>query len=195
MSICLRLKHKLCIQKNSYICVLQVTLAIYKNTQKGLSESDTPMTQATCLVVVLHIVCNWVVIRIINTYIQRSFIYTVAVVATSVYVKVWVHCLNKKCRGLSSIKLTRYTIYTNINACRVQQRYSQIIKFTQQHIIKYKSRCSSHTCILSRFLLTIFHAYHKQSFTHLTSASTSMLGLPSAPPVKLWPAGYTSHVN
>jgi len=104
------------------------------------------------------------------------------------------HISHKKCRGLSSIKLTKYTIYTNINACRVQQRYSQIIKFTQQHIIEYKSRCSSHTCILSPFLLTIFHAYHKQNFTHFTSARTSMLSLLSTPPVKLQPVGQTSHV-
>jgi hypothetical protein len=69
----------------------------------------------------------------------------------------------------------------------VQQRYSQIIKFAQ-HIIKYKLRCSSHT-ILSQFPLTIFHAYHKQYSTHLTSASISMLGLPSTTSVKLRPAG------
>jgi len=30
MSICLRLEHKLCIQKNGYIYELQVILAIYK---------------------------------------------------------------------------------------------------------------------------------------------------------------------
>jgi len=49
-----------------------------QNTQKGLSESDTPTTQVTCLVVVLHIVCNGVILRIINTCIQRSSIYTVS---------------------------------------------------------------------------------------------------------------------
>jgi hypothetical protein len=86
-----------------------------------------------------------------------------------------------------------YTIYTNIIACRVQQRYLQIIKFTQQHIIEYKSSCSSHTYILSRFLLTIFHSYYKQYSTHLTSASGTTLGLPSTPPVKLRSAGHTSY--
>jgi hypothetical protein len=35
MSICLRLKRRLCIQKNAYIYVLQVTLAIYKIYKKG----------------------------------------------------------------------------------------------------------------------------------------------------------------
>jgi len=51
-----------------------------------------------------------------------------------------------------------------------------------------------HTHILLRFLLTIFHTYYKQYSTHLTSASTSMLGLPSTPPIKLRPAEHTFHV-
>jgi hypothetical protein len=55
-----------------------------QNIQKGLSKSDTPTTKATCLVVVLHIVCNGVILHIISTCIQRSSIYTVVVVATSV---------------------------------------------------------------------------------------------------------------
>jgi hypothetical protein len=77
MSIYLRLKHRLCIQKNGYIYMLQVTLAKYKKHKRGLSESDTPATQATSLVVVLHVVCDGVILRIINTCIQRSSIYTV----------------------------------------------------------------------------------------------------------------------
>jgi len=88
MSICLRLKHKLYIQKNGYIYMLQVTLAVYKIYKKGLSKSDTPMTQATCLVVVLRIVCNGVILRITSTCIQISSIYMVVVIATSVFVKV-----------------------------------------------------------------------------------------------------------
>jgi hypothetical protein len=82
--IYLRLKHKLCIQKNGYIYVLQVTLVIYKIYKNGPSGSNTPTTQATCLVVVLHIVCNGVILRIISSCIQRSSIYTIVVVATSV---------------------------------------------------------------------------------------------------------------
>jgi hypothetical protein len=73
MSICLRLKHKLYIQNNGYIYVLQVKLAVYKIYKKGPSKSDTPTTQATCLVVVLHIVCNGVILYITNTCIQISF--------------------------------------------------------------------------------------------------------------------------
>jgi hypothetical protein len=42
MSICLRLKHKLYIQKNGYIYVLQVTLAIYKIYKNG-PPSSTPL--------------------------------------------------------------------------------------------------------------------------------------------------------
>jgi hemin uptake protein HemP len=38
MSICLRLKHKLCIRKNGYIYVLQVRLAIYKIHKRGLKH-------------------------------------------------------------------------------------------------------------------------------------------------------------
>jgi len=56
--------------------------------------------------------------------------------------------------------------------CRVQQCYSQIIKFTQQHIIKYKSRCSSHTYILSQFPTPIYHTYHKQD----SNSPTPQLG-------------------
>jgi hypothetical protein len=122
---------------------------------------------------------------------------------------VWVHRLNKKCRGLNSIKLTKYTIYTNINACRVQQRYSQIIKFTQQHIIKYKSRCSSITYILSRFLLTIFHACHKQysAFLPTPQLGATTLGLriepenTNSPVLELrfffffWPKSYNSRLT
>jgi hypothetical protein len=56
------------------------------------------------------------------------------------------------------------------------------------------SHTISHTRILLQFLLTIFHAYYKQYSTHLTSANTSMLDLPSPPPVKLRPTWHTSHV-
>jgi len=55
-----------------------------QNIQKEPSESDTPTTQATCLVVVLHIVYNGVILRITSTCTQRSSIYTVVVIATSV---------------------------------------------------------------------------------------------------------------
>jgi hypothetical protein len=42
ISICLRLKHRLYIQKNDYIYVLQVTLAIYKIHKRDYS-SPTPL--------------------------------------------------------------------------------------------------------------------------------------------------------
>jgi hypothetical protein len=77
------------------------------------------------------------------------------------------------------MKLTKYTVCTNINACRVQQHYPQIIKFTLQHIIKYKSRCSSITYILLRFLLTIFYAYYEQysAFLPTPQLGATTLGL------------------
>jgi hypothetical protein len=47
MSICLKLKHKLCIQKNGYIYVLQVTLAIYKIHKGDLSINYAYKRMAT----------------------------------------------------------------------------------------------------------------------------------------------------
>jgi hypothetical protein len=75
-------------------------------------------------------------------------------------------------------------MHTNIHTYKIQQYYSQIIKSTQQYIIKYKSHHSSHSYILSQFpiqytthLNTARQAIYPQG-THLTCASTSMLGLP-----------------
>jgi uncharacterized coiled-coil protein SlyX len=47
MSICLRLEHKLCIQKNGYIYELQVTLAIYKIHKGNLSINYAYQKMAT----------------------------------------------------------------------------------------------------------------------------------------------------
>jgi hypothetical protein len=65
--------------------VLHNTLAIYKMyIQKGLSKSNISTTRPMCLVVVLQIASHEAILRITSTCIQRSSIYTVVVVATSV---------------------------------------------------------------------------------------------------------------
>jgi hypothetical protein len=53
-------------------------------------------------------------------------------------------------------------MHANIHTYKIQQYYSQIIKSTQQHIIKYKSHHSSHSYILSQFPI--------QYTTHLNTA-------------------------
>jgi hypothetical protein len=53
-------------------------------------------------------------------------------------------------------------MHANIHTYKIQQYYSQIIKSTQQHIIKYKSQHSSQSYILSQFPI--------QYTTHLNTA-------------------------
>jgi hypothetical protein len=67
------------------IKVLQVTLAIYKIYIKRDYPSPTPLRlKRQALVVVLQVVCNRVILRITCTCIQRSSIYTIVLLVTSV---------------------------------------------------------------------------------------------------------------
>jgi hypothetical protein len=85
MSICLRLKHKLYITKEWLSSKCYNSHASYKIYNKRDYPSLAPLRlKRHALVVVLQIVCNGVILRITNTCIQRSSIYMVVMVATSV---------------------------------------------------------------------------------------------------------------
>jgi hypothetical protein len=59
-------------------------------------------------------------------------------------------------------------MHANIHTYKIQQYYSQIIKSTQQHIIKYKSHHSSHFSILPQFPIqyTIHAISNTPNFTN-----------------------------
>jgi hypothetical protein len=63
-------------------------------------------------------------------------------------------------------------MHANIHTYKIQQYYSQIIKSTQQHIIKYKSHHSSHSYILSQFPIQ----YTTHSISNTPDLPTLQLG-------------------